>query len=212
MPTDDYYHHPRPEMAALLPADARRILDIGCGAGRFAGDLKERHGLEAWGIELDETAAARAGERLDRVLCGDAGEQLHRLPAAHFDVVYLNDILEHLVDPEPVLRDVAAKLAPGGRVIASIPNVRHFPHLWQLVVHGRWEYEDEGILDRTHLRFFTRSSMLAMFARCGYRVERCQGIHPTRSARFRLFNLVTLGLGAEMRYLQFALVATPLTT
>ena len=210
MSESTYYDHPRAEMAAFLPDGARRVLDIGCGAGRFATAIKDRFGLEVWGLEVDPTAAETAAGSLDRVLVGDALQRLDDVPAGRFDCIYLNDVLEHLVDPEALLQALPAKLAPRGRVVASLPNVRYFPHLWDLVIRGRWEYRDEGILDRTHLRFFTRSSTAAMFQRCGYRIEQSQGLRPTGSRLFRLCNLLTLGQLAETRYLQFAWVVVPL--
>ncbi len=204
-----YYNRPRPEMLAFVPARARRILDVGCGEGVFAARLKSERSAEVWGIELDAIAAASAAEKLDRVLIGDAVDCLADLAAGAFDCVVLNDILEHLVGPDELLRGLKPKLAEGGCLVASIPNVRYFPHLWQLVVRGQWEYADEGILDRTHLRFFTRHSLTVLFDRCGYRLERIEGIHPTGSWRFRLVNLLALGRWSEMRYLQFACVAVP---
>lgn len=214
MTTTTYYRHARPQMRAYIPAAARCILDVGCGDGAFAAGLKaEREAggerLEIWGLELNEAAAARAREHLTEVRCGDAATLVGDLPASTFDCVVLNDILEHLVDPEALLRALHRVLVPGARLVASIPNVRHFPHLWNLVVHGDWEYTDEGILDRTHLRFFTRTSMRAALERSGYRVVRQEGINPTGSWRWRLFDGLTLGRARDMRYLQFACVAEP---
>jgi 2-polyprenyl-3-methyl-5-hydroxy-6-metoxy-1,4-benzoquinol methylase len=202
-----YHTRPRPEMLAFVPAGARRVLDVGCGGGTFAARLRDERGAEVWGIEISPEAAALAAGRLDRVLVGDAVERLGAVPDGHFDCIVMNDILEHLVEPERLLRAAARKLAAGGCVVASIPSIRHFPHLVDLVLRGEWRYTDEGLLDRTHLRFFTRRSMLEMFAACGYDVRSIAGIHPTRSWRFRLFNLLTLGRLAETRYLQFAVVA-----
>ena len=194
-------------MIRFLPADAARVLDVGCGGGIFAAGLKDRFGVEVWGIEIDPDACAAAAPRLDVLLGGDAVARASELPSAHFDCIFLNDILEHLVEPEELLRLLAGKIAPGGRLVASLPNVRHFPVLWDLAVRGRWEYVDEGILDRTHLRFYTKSSIEGMFARCGYGIERLVGINPTGSLHFRLFNLLTLGRFAETRFLQYACVA-----
>ena len=196
-------------MLAFVPARARRILDVGCGEGVFAAGLKRERSVEVWGIELDSNAAASAADKLDRVLIGDAVQCLADLAGGAFDCVVLNDILEHLVDPEELLRGLKPKLAAGGCLVASIPNVRYFPHLWQLVVRGQWEYAAEGILDRTHLRFFTRYSLTALFGRCGYRLEQIEGIHPTGSWKFQLVNLLALGRWSDMRFLQFACVAVP---
>ncbi len=207
MTAEGYYNRPRREMLAFVPDAARRILDVGCGSGVFGGYLKAERGAEVWGIELDAAAAAAATDKLDRVLQGDVLVRLGELPDGGFDCIVMNDILEHLVAPEKLLTDLRSKLATGGRVVASIPNIRHFPHLWDLVVHGRWDYVDEGLLDRTHLRFYTRRSLTTLFADSGYRLERVAGIHPTTAWRFRLVNLLTLGHWSDMRFLQFACVA-----
>jgi 2-polyprenyl-3-methyl-5-hydroxy-6-metoxy-1,4-benzoquinol methylase len=205
-----YHGRPRAEMRAFVPATARRLLDVGCGAGAFAAGLKrERPGLEAWGVELDPEAAARARSALDHVVEGEATAVLSRLTGEHFDVVVLNDILEHLAAPEALLAGVRPLLGPGGRVVASIPNVRHFATVADLVFRGRWEYTDEGTLDRTHLRFFTRASLDGLFAAGGFRLERVAGINRTGSLRFRLFDLLTLRRFSDMGYLQFACVARP---
>jgi len=207
MGRDSYFENPRHEMMAFVPLEVRAVLDIGCGAGAFAGMLKERGGdspPEVWGIEMDPAAAARAGETLDRVLVGDALDILPGLPEGHFDCVVFNDVLEHLLEPGELLTRLRPALKPGAALVASIPNVRHFFNVVDLVVHGRWDYTDEGILDRTHLRFFTRSSMARLFLEAGYEVERIEGINPTGSLKFKLVNLMTLGRWSDMQYLQFA--------
>ncbi len=208
----EYYGRPRREMIAQVPATAAVVLDVGCGAGAFGAGLKaewNRQGrtLAVWGVELDTAAAARAAEVLDRVIVGDAGVVLADLPAGGFDTVILNDILEHVVEPEALLRSLRPLLTTDGCVVASLPNVRHFPNVVNLVIHGRWDYTDEGILDRTHLRFFTRSSMVDLFTGCGFAVERTVGLNPTGSLKFKLLNLLTLGRWADMRFLQFAVTA-----
>ncbi len=210
--TSDYYGRPRREMIAQVPVAARRVLDIGCGAGAFGSGLKtawngQGRELEVWGVEMDAAAAARAAEVLDRVVVGDVSAALSELPTGDFDVVILNDILEHIVAPETLLSALRSCLRPGGHVVASVPNVRHFPNVVNLVVHGRWDYTDEGILDRTHVRFFTRSSMVSLFTGCGFVVESVAGINPTGSLKFKLLNLLTLGKWSDMRFLQFAIRA-----
>jgi SAM-dependent methyltransferase len=144
------------------------------------------------------------------VLTGDAASALARLEGQSFDVIVLNDVLEHVIDPESLLRALRPLVAEGGCVVASIPNVREFFTVKDLVVHGRWEYRDEGVLDRTHLRFFTRSSLPGLFERGGLELETVRGINRTGSSKFKLFNAVTLGRFDEMGYLQFACVARPI--
>lgn len=205
-----YFARPRPEMVPFVPAGARRIVDVGCGQACFAARLRTERGAEVWGIELDPLAAGMAAERLDRVLTGDALACVPELPDGYFDCAVLNDLLEHLYAPEMLLRLLRAKLAPGGCLVASLPNVRHFPNLWNLVIGGEWRYTDEGILDRTHVRFFTRRSMARLFTTAGYRLTRQVGITPTRSWKFRLLNLAALGRLRDTRWLQYACVAEPL--
>lgn len=207
-----YYGHPRREMEPHVPAEARLLLDVGCGAGAFAATLRgARAGraLEIWGVELSPEAAAVAAGVCDHVLVGDAVERLRELADARFDCVVMNDVLEHLADPAALLREARRVLRPGGALVASLPNVRYFFNVVDLVVHGRWEYVDEGILDRTHLRFFTRDSLRRLFEAEGFTVQRMQGINPTGSLKFKLVNLLTLGRWADMRWLQFACVARP---
>ena len=203
-----YYNHPRPELVRHLPPHARVVLDVGCGQGAFASGLKTIGELEIWGIEIDETAASVAATRLDKVLIGDAIERAGELPDGGFDCIFCNDILEHLVHPEQLLALLATKLAPGGRLVTSVPNVRHFWTAWDLFFRGRWDYADEGILDRTHLRFFTRSTMAGMFVLCGYDIVHAEGLRPLGSLKFKLFNLMTLGAFREMGFLQYAWVLT----
>ena len=213
----EYYGRPRREMVRHVPTEAAVILDVGCGAGAFGANLKQQwqdqgRQLEVWGVEMDAAAAERAAEVLDKVLVGDADTVLadltaSGLPAGGFDAVILNDILEHVVAPENLLRELRPLLRAGGHIVSSVPNVRHFPNVVNLVVHGSWEYTDEGILDRTHLRFFTRSSMIALFEDCGFEVASLEGINPTGSLKFKLMNLLTFGRWSDMRYLQFAIRA-----
>lgn len=207
-----YYGHPRREMEPFVPAAAAAVLDIGCGAGAFAATLRQaRPGrqLEIWGVEIMPEAAALARGAVDQVLVGDAVVRVAEMPDGRFDCVVLNDVLEHLAEPAPLLRQARRVLRPGGALVASLPNVRYFFNVWDLAVRGRWDYADEGILDRTHLRFYTRSSLQRLFEGEGFEVERMQGINPTGSLKFGLANLLTLGRFADMRWLQFACVARP---
>ncbi len=209
MNNPEYYGHPRREMAGFVPRSTKVMLDIGCGAGAFAAGLKQDgRSLEIWGVEMTPEAAKLATEVLDKVLVGDIVSVLPDLPLGRFDCIVLNDVLEHVIHPEEVLARIQPLLAPGGVVVASIPNVRYFFNVWNLVAGGRWDYTDEGILDRTHLRFFTRSSMKRMFQQKGYRVESMQGINPTGSLKFQLMNVLTLGRWSDMKFLQFAVVAS----
>lgn len=196
-------------MEGEVPLQARRLLDVGCGAGAFAAVLRQRRGegLHIEGIELDPDAARRAEDLLDRVHVGDAIVKLQELAGESFDCVIMNDLIEHVEHPDRLLAAARKLLAPGGHLVTSMPNVRFFFNVVNLVVHGRWDYTDEGILDRTHLRFFTRSSMVRLLREAGFEVIGMRGINATGSIKFKLVNLLTLGRWSDMRYLQFAIVA-----
>ena len=209
MENSTYFENSRPEMLPFVPDSASVLLEVGCGSGAFAARFKERKAaagspVEIWGVEMDNGAARQASQVLDRVLHGDVATVGDQLPPEHFDCVILNDVIEHVTEPAALLQSLRPLLKPDGHLVASIPNVRYFFNVVDLAVHGRWEYADEGILDRTHLRFFTRSSMMTLLTENGFQVETMVGINPTGSAKFHLVNLLTLGRLSDMKYLQFA--------
>jgi 2-polyprenyl-3-methyl-5-hydroxy-6-metoxy-1,4-benzoquinol methylase len=165
-----YFDFARPEMLALIPMSARAVLEIGCGHGRLGESLKARQPCEVTGIELDERAAAVARGRLDLVFAGDIGRLESKGWEAYFDVVTLGDVLEHLVDPARQLARIRSWLKSDGVVIASIPNVRHHGVVRSLL-EGNWTYEPAGILDETHLHFFTKRTIQATFEATGFKVR-----------------------------------------
>jgi 2-polyprenyl-3-methyl-5-hydroxy-6-metoxy-1,4-benzoquinol methylase len=171
------YTGSRPEVQALVPASARRILDLGCAAGALGAGLRERGGVEVVGVELDPALAREAERRLDRVVVGDV-EHLDDL--GRFDCVVAADVLEHLRDPWTALREAAGRLDPGGVVVVSLPNVRFFETFWQLGVRGRWPRDAQGIFDRTHLRWFTLRDARALLEQAGLEVDR---VHPLMRIR-----------------------------
>jgi glycosyltransferase involved in cell wall biosynthesis/GT2 family glycosyltransferase/tetratricopeptide (TPR) repeat protein/2-polyprenyl-3-methyl-5-hydroxy-6-metoxy-1,4-benzoquinol methylase len=175
-PLPDYYRNRRPEVAALVPDGARKVLELGCAAGEMGAALMaERPGLEVVGVEFNPEAADLARAKLSAVICADieATEYLP-FPAEEFDCIVCGDVLEHLRDPEAVLLRLLSYLKPGGALVCSIPNVRHQSVILGLVANGRWRYEDEGLLDRTHLRFFTLAEIREILDRLGLEVEELQ--------------------------------------
>jgi 2-polyprenyl-3-methyl-5-hydroxy-6-metoxy-1,4-benzoquinol methylase len=168
-----YFEFERPELVALVPLEAQAVLDVGCGAGRLGETLKGRQPVAVTGIEAETRAAQIAEGRLDRVFCGDVEEMELPFEPASFDVVLCGDVLEHLREPETVLRRIRPWLKPGGQLVASIPNVRHYSVIHSLLA-GNWTYQAAGLLDRTHLHFFTRRSIEELFAQAGYRIHRMQ--------------------------------------
>src|SRR5262249_30314497 len=119
-----YFEFARPELLALVPRSARTVLDIGCGAGRLGEAIKARQPAEGTGVEMNERAARVAQSRLDRVVVGNVEGEVD-FPPGSFDAVVCGDVLEHLLDPEGLLRRIRKWLRSDGRLVASIPNVRH---------------------------------------------------------------------------------------
>ena len=153
----------------------RRVLELGCSGGAFGAALKARYpGAHVTGIEAGRAAAERAATRIDRVICGriEATDfAAAGLLPGEFDTLIAADILEHLTNPWDALVRLRPFLTPDAQVVASIPNVRNAILIAALAVNGRWQYRERGLLDVTHLRFFTLEEIRRMFLETGYRYE-----------------------------------------
>jgi len=169
---DGYFEHTRPELRALVPVGARRVLDVGCGEGGLGAALKAERDCEVIGLEGFPAAADRARERLDDALCVDL-DALEALPAetGSFNAMIFGDVLEHLRDPARLLRNLLPALAPDGVLVCSIPNVKHWSVLFPLLVNDRWTYQDAGLLDRTHVHFFTLHEIGVMLEELGLEAD-----------------------------------------
>lgn len=204
-----YYDGHREDMLRYIPQGIKTSLDFGCGSGGFSTLVKETFGAETWAVEINEEAAQKAAKKLDKVIIGDAIESLNEIPNHYFDCIILFDVLEHLCDPLSLLCALKTKLSNDGVIVASIPNIRYYRAFIQLVVHGNWDYKDHGILDRTHLRFFTYKSIVKMFNALGYEILQMEGLHPTSSRNFKILNMLLLNSISDVRYKHFAVVVKP---
>lgn len=205
---DEYYNLVRQEMFKYIPSQAFKILEIGCGEGNFGAELKKKK-IEVWGVEYAPDQAALAEKKLDRVIAGDVATIIDSLPDNYFDVVVCNDVLEHLIDPYTVLDKLKDKLTEKGVVVSSIPNIRFFRNLFDYFFNKNWDYTDNGIMDKTHYRFFTVNSIRKMYENLGYEIVRMEGINPSKSIRPFIWNIFFLGAFWDIKYLQFATVARP---
>ena len=205
--SNTYYKNTREEMLEFFPTNAKTVLDIGCGEGAFASLIKEKFKTETWGIEYMEDHGKQAEKSLDKVFIGPCENFIEDLPDNYFDVIYCNDVLEHLVDPEWVLEKLQPKLSEQGIIISSIPNMRYHSALKKLVINKSWEYERSGVMDKTHLRWFTKKSIKNMYERLGYEVLTHKGINKTRSIKPYLYNIPLLFTATDMFYVQYATVA-----
>ncbi len=205
---EGYYVQYREEMIKYIPENAKTILDVGCSEGFFGAELKKK-GAIVWGIEIEDGPANAAVKRLDKVIINTVEGAIDQLPDAYFDCIVFNDVLEHLLDPDAVLFTLKNKLTVNGVIVTSVPNVRYWKNLRKLLYKRDWKYEPNGILDRTHFRFFTKISIVRMFNDVGYDVLKIEGINGTKSIRFDFFNAMFLFKAGDARYLQFACVAKP---
>ncbi len=196
-----YYRAARDEMLPFIPDGIKTGVEIGCGDGAFGAGLKAQGSVEEfWGLEIHPPSGETAKQSLDKVLIGNAEELVDELPDNYFDAMVFNDSLEHLVDPFRFLDKAKSKLKPGGVVVASIPNVRYFKNLYNLIFKKQWRYVDSGILDRTHLRFFTCESIKDMFADAGFSIIQLKGIHGSRKGKVRILALLSFGFLSDIRY------------
>jgi 2-polyprenyl-3-methyl-5-hydroxy-6-metoxy-1,4-benzoquinol methylase len=156
------------KIVSLVPP-ATRVLEFGCATGYMTEVLKNRLGCTVVGIEIDRDAAALAEQYAERVIVGDAEtiDYAAELAGEEFDVVLFADVLEHLKEPADVLRRVRPFVAENGVVVASIPNIAH-ASVRLALLGGEFRYREWGLLDDTHLRFFTRASIQDLFEETGY--------------------------------------------
>ncbi len=171
-PVDEaYYGTPRAEVVQFLGEPMpQRVLEIGCGTGATLAALKKMGSRYLCGVEINDAAAEQARARgvIDEVLVGDADSHLRRFEDGSFDLVVASHVLEHLNDPWATAREIHRVLAPQGRLIGAIPNVRHMSVVMPLLFSGSWHYSQSGILDRTHVRFFTREGIRSMLEQAGF--------------------------------------------
>ena len=190
-----YYTRVKSWMVPFFEDRPNMILDLGCGAGALGQKLIQAGKVKALvGAEIFPAAAEQAAKIYQHVHVGDL-EQMRLDYPERFDYVVCGDILEHLKDPYTMVQQIFNWLRPGGSLLVCVPNVRNFRLLNSLVFTGNWEYVSSGILDRTHLRFFTRRSCERMLVDAGFEVYHSHMV--VEGPKKTLLNRVTLGLFDE---------------
>jgi 2-polyprenyl-3-methyl-5-hydroxy-6-metoxy-1,4-benzoquinol methylase len=182
---EKYYSDQRPELVGFLKKAGpfQQALDIGCAAGRLGEGLLQKGIVGACdGIEAHAAAADAAQTRLRKVWPGTLEAVADQVPWEQYDAVILADVLEHLVDPWAALQTLAQRTQPGCKLVLSVPNVRHYQVVLPLLFKGQFRYRDHGIMDRTHLHFFTKNSLAETLAECGWKI---QAIAPHMKSRYR---------------------------
>ena len=199
-----YFSQARPELVARLPAGRLgRLLDVGCGAGGVGRALRDRVDFLA-GIEVEPEFAAEARKDYDQVLTGKVEDVVGDLEGP-FDTILAYDLLEHLVQPDEVLRRLHGVAAEGALLHVSVPNARHWSLVRDLVVRGTFGYTDWGHRDRTHLRWLTRADLVELLHTTGWRVE--STAHGALTPAGRLAERLTRGRSAEFSIYQWSALA-----
>ncbi|CAA6825334.1 MAG: Unknown protein [uncultured Thiotrichaceae bacterium] len=201
-----YYQYSRSEMKPFFPTLYFNVFEMGCGEGIFSKQLNQDNIQALWGIEPSEEASKVATENGYKVLTGLYDDCVDNLPDQFFDLVICNDVIEHMVDHDDFLEQIKKKITVDGVIVGLVPNVRYYKNLRDLLFKRDWEYQDAGVLDRTHLRFFTERSLKRCFTEHNYEIQKVEGINRARGfkAFIAIMMLLSLFTWGDIKYVQFA--------
>ncbi len=174
---NEAYTGNRPDVQQLIPDNVQRVLDCGCSVGALGEEIAKRPNKpEVCGIELDEQTAQIAKSKLDRVIIGnlDTIDFAEHFQKGYFDCIIFSDVLEHTQDPWGILKNAMPFLNNDGFVIISIPNIRHYTTICNLIFRDYWPYRERGLHDKTHLRFFTLKSIKELCENAGLQIQRLE--------------------------------------
>ena len=206
--SNDYFDNVRSEILSLLPRKINRLLEIGCGSGNTLKYIKDNYQCNwAYGVELVHEAAEIARSKVDLVIEGDIENIDLPIEPETLDVILCLDVLEHLINPWKVMSKLGVLLKSDGVIIASIPNVRNFHVVLPLIFRGEWKYLDMGILDKTHLRFFTRSTAIKLIESSGLEIDMIKETGFERGSKTRIANLVTFSIFKPFFVMQYLIRA-----
>ncbi|HEV7332026.1 MAG TPA: class I SAM-dependent methyltransferase [Flavisolibacter sp.] len=169
--TVEYYSLPRREVFQLIKGQPSNILECGCGFGELGKHIKNSWPCTLSGVELNPKAGEFLNDVYDKYFIADVETFDASVVNETFDCIIYADVLEHLRDPERVIKEHIKFLRKEGQVIISIPNIRNLKVIADLLVKGEWNYGDSGILDRTHYKFFTLKSLKELLRKCGLEIE-----------------------------------------
>jgi len=213
---ENYFNRDGSELLPFVPARRDRVLEINCGEGLLSGYLSGTQ--EVWGTE-PSLAVGMARKRLTHVFQGTFDQTKASLPLAHFDLIICNDGLSRMPDHAGFLRDIRNFLLPGGMLIGSVANVRHYQTMFEYVLERDWCYRGSGTLNRAYFSFFTERSLRRAFKLAGFTVIQLKGVKTgTLGGNLRqqvyyglacLLSALTFGYFSDILPLQFAFQAVP---
>jgi 2-polyprenyl-3-methyl-5-hydroxy-6-metoxy-1,4-benzoquinol methylase len=200
----------RQDMLDFLPNEYSRVLEVGCNVGNFRQFLSSA--VEYWGVEPLKEAADVAKTKMDKTLVGFYDDVANEIPNKHFDLIVANDVVEHMEQPWNFLESIKNKMTTNASIVLSIPNVRHYSNLRGLLYEKDWKYEESGILDITHLRFFTMKSIVRLLEESGFEVEKIEGINQLKIRKrfirsYCVYELHKLIIGSDIEFMQFGVRA-----
>jgi len=201
---NDYFSQVRSEIEDLLPSYSEETLDIGCGDGATLEWVKATKRCEkTYGIEISESSYLKAKKILDETLNINIEKEKNFFMKKKFDLILVLDVIEHLIDPWKFLNLIKSRLNEGGSIIISVPNIRHYSILKDLIFFGNWEYCQSGILDRTHLRFFTKKSLKKIFKKEKLNIEMLKKYPIDYSGKAKILNKISFNLFSDFLTQQY---------
>ena len=211
--SNQYFSYCRTDLLKHIPMNKKnKVLEIGAGSGETLLKAKES-GLAEYIVGVDLTQVDNSNQShpgIDKFIIGNIETTKLDLESNYFDVLMCGDVLEHLVDPWQCLATLRPLLKDGGVIIASIPNIRYWKASMGLVFGGRWNYCEQGVLDRSHLRFFVKETIKDLFKSSGFKIQTFEQMGPQRESGFVAWamNILTLGALSDLLTVQYIIVAS----
>lgn len=180
----------------MIP-ERSEVLDVGCSSGNFGAELIKQKKCTVDGIEIDDSDFQKAKRKLNKVYKLNVEKPLAL--KKKYDFVYFGDVIEHLVDPVAALKNVQAVLKPEGKILFSIPNMTHVG-VRLLLLSGEFEYSETGLLDKTHLHFYSQEEVYRVFEEAGYQIDHFDFIAKDLPKEVITKKLAELGLKANEEF------------
>jgi len=186
----NYNYTRRPDLVDFIPDTYSKVIEIGCGDASFKHNLKKN--IEYWCVECSEEAIKNIDPSV-KIIKGKYEEKISSLPDNYFDLIICNDVIEHINDHNLFFKSIKRIMKNNSFLLGSVPNVRYYTNFYHYILKKDWKYVDEGILDYTHLRFFTEKSMLRTIYKNQFTIIKFKKINKLENNNFRhLFHLIIL--------------------